>query len=92
MEATEKGCESVVHRESIGNTLPKVAGEKEKEWEHAHGSEQEICSPKTLIEGKERVSIPLGLYKQGSTELEIPEFNTWLCSGGKEGRIPRSRQ
>ena len=27
--------------------------------------------------------MPLGLYKQGKAELEIPQLDTWQCSGGK---------
>ena len=29
--------------------------------------------------------MPLGLYKQESTESEIPELSAWWCSSGEEG-------
>ena len=58
----------------------------------AQGTGQEICSPKPLMGRKLRVSIPLGFYKQWSTESEIPELSTWWCSGEERGQIPRSRQ
>ena len=32
---------------------------------------------------EERVSIPSGLYKQGSAESETPQLDTWRNSGGK---------
>ena len=54
----------------------KVAVEKEKEWEHPQVTEQE--------RRKKRVSIPLGLYKQGKTVSEILELSTSQCSGGKD--------
>ena len=62
-------------------TPPTVAGERESENSHK-GLSKKSVPPKPLMGRKERVSIPLGLYKQGSTELEIPELNTWWCSGG----------
>ena len=34
--------------------------------------------------GKERVSIPFGVYKQRSSGLEILQLDTWWCSGGKD--------
>ena len=56
-EGTEKAGESA------GEALsPEVGGEKEKEWKHPHGTEQER---------EKEASIPLGLYKQVTAESEI---------------------
>ena len=88
----EKGGRSAAHWESTGEALAtQVAGGKEKEWKHSQGTKQEFCSPGPQMGRKEQVSVPLGLYKQGNIELEIPALITWWCSGGEEGQIPRSR-
>ena len=41
---------------------------------------------------KERVSIPPGFYKQGSTKSKVSEISAWQFSGEEVGGIPRSRQ
>ena len=62
-EDRERG-KNAAQWENTGKALPlKVAGGKEKKGKPSQGTEQEICSPKTLTGRKERVSIPLGLYK-----------------------------
>ena len=85
-EKTEKRGRVQQYLESTGKSLTmKVAGEKEKEWKHSRWTKQEICSQKPLTGRNERVSIPLGLYKQGSADSEILELNSWWYSGGEEG-------
>ena len=53
---------------------PKVAGERKKERKHSQVTEQEICFPKPLTGRKERISMPLGFYKQWRAESEILEL------------------
>ena len=52
--------ESAAHWDHAGKALLlKVAGEKEKEWKHSQGTEQEIYSLKPLIGKKEKISITI---------------------------------
>ena len=91
-ERTEKGKGGEYSTPgSFGKILPpKVAGEKEKEWKHSQGTEQEICSPKPLMEKGEGFNtikiLQTEEYRVRNSGAQHLAVFWW------EERIPKSRQ
>ena len=58
---------------------------QEKHSSHKQLERKSGNTDKDLNRKGRKVSILLGLYKQGSAESETLELSIWQCSGGKEG-------
>lgn len=79
---------------SLKKSTPPESSWKEKERKSENtcgGIEQEILSPKSLTERKERVSIPPRFYKQWSSEFEVSSSVPGSALVKKQGESPGAR-